>query len=219
MTGLQVAFSLADGAAGGDVSPDTVVTDGRGESAALWVLGGAAGAQSLDAKVVGRDLTVRVTASAGVFGSEPPRGGQRGCADGPGGNRVDRIRSSCGCSTASTTRSRASRSDWSASEGDVSPTSVVTGADGRAATRRILGSAAGTQTATADAPGLAGYTGHLHAYRGPRHRGEPRAHLGERPARRDGPGAAGAAGRPTGGRGGQRYPGTRGQLGSRHRRR
>ncbi len=38
----------------------------------------------------------------------------------------------------------------------MSPTSVVTGADGRAATRRILGSAAGTQTATADAPGLTG---------------------------------------------------------------
>jgi hypothetical protein len=33
---------------------------------------------------------------------------------------------------------------------------AVTGADGRAATRRILGSAAGTQTATADVPGLAG---------------------------------------------------------------
>jgi len=155
MTGLQVAFSLADGAAGGDVSPDTVVTDGRGESAALWVLGGAAGAQSLDAKVVGRDLTVRVTASAGSSGPSRLVAVSGDAQTAPVGTAltdslVVQVLDGFDNPVAGITV------DWSASEGDVSPTSVVTGADGRAATRRILGSAAGTQTATADAPGLTG---------------------------------------------------------------
>jgi hypothetical protein len=45
---------------------------------------------------------------------------------------------------------------WDADRGSVDPGSVTTGSDGRAATYRILGSAAGSQTATASSAGLEG---------------------------------------------------------------
>jgi hypothetical protein len=45
---------------------------------------------------------------------------------------------------------------WNAARGSVDPGSVTTGSDGRAATYRILGSSAGSQTATASSAGLDG---------------------------------------------------------------
>jgi hypothetical protein len=46
--------------------------------------------------------------------------------------------------------------EWSAEQGSIAPGSVETGADGRAAARRVLGTTAGTQTAEASAPQLDG---------------------------------------------------------------
>jgi hypothetical protein len=46
--------------------------------------------------------------------------------------------------------------EWAADQGSVDPGSVTTGSDGRAATYRILGSSAGSQTATASSSGLEG---------------------------------------------------------------
>jgi hypothetical protein len=45
---------------------------------------------------------------------------------------------------------------WAADQGSVDPASVTTGSDGRAATYRILGSAAGSQATTASSAGLEG---------------------------------------------------------------
>ncbi len=155
ISGLPVAFLLGEGTAGGAVSPDTVVTDGRGESATRWVLGGTAGAQTLDATVVGRDLSVRFTASAGS--SAPSRlegvsGDEQAAAVGTAlpDSLVVRVIDAFGNPVQGITVG------WSSSEGDVTPALVETGEDGRAAARRILGAAAGTQTATADVPGLDG---------------------------------------------------------------
>ncbi len=155
IAGLPVAFVLGEGADGGTVSPDTVLTDSRGESATAWVLGGAAGAQALDASVVGRDLSVRFTASAGS--SAPSRleavsGDEQTAAVGTAlpDSLVVRVVDDFGNPVAGVTVA------WSASSGDVSPDLVETGEDGRAAARRILGAEAGTQTATADVPGLEG---------------------------------------------------------------
>jgi adhesin/invasin len=153
--GLPVAFLLGEGASGGDVSPDTVLTDGQGRSATRWVLGGGAGTQALDASVVGRNLSVRVSASAGSSG---PRGLEAVSGDGqtaPVGTAlpdslVVQVVDGFGNPVEGVTVG------WSASAGDVSPALAVTGADGRAAARRILGAEAGTQSATAEVPGLAG---------------------------------------------------------------
>jgi len=46
--------------------------------------------------------------------------------------------------------------EWSADRGSITPGTVQTDADGRAAAQRILGGAAGTQTATASSPQLDG---------------------------------------------------------------
>jgi Bacterial Ig-like domain (group 1) len=153
--GLSIAFNLADGAGGGDVSPDTVLTDSEGLAASRWTLGGGAGAQSVDAKVVGADLSARFNASAGATGAariQAVSGNEQSAAVGTAledslvvevldafGNPVE------GISVA-----------WSASTGELSPATAVTGTDGLAATRRILGSTAGTQTAEAIVPGLEG---------------------------------------------------------------
>ena len=155
MTGLQVAFALPDEADGGDVSPDTAVTDGRGQSATRWVLGGAAGAQALDARVVGEDLSVRITASAASSGPSRIEAVSGDGQSAPVGTAlpdslVVRVLDDFDNPVEGITVG------WSASTGDVSPTLAVTGADGRAAARRILGSAAGDQTAAAEVPGLAG---------------------------------------------------------------
>src|SRR5512134_1573540 len=58
ISGVRVAFDLAAGTTTGQVSPDTVLTDNGGLASAEWVLGSGAGAQGVDAKVVGEALTV-----------------------------------------------------------------------------------------------------------------------------------------------------------------
>ena len=62
--GVRVAFDLGTGATGGRTAPDTAVTDAEGEATSLWVLGGAEGRQTVDAKVVGEDLMVSFSAQA-----------------------------------------------------------------------------------------------------------------------------------------------------------
>ena len=153
--GLRVAFELAGGTTTGQVTPDTVVTDNGGLAAAEWVLGAGAGDQVVDAKVVGEPLSVRFTASAaaGVASRLVLVSGDGQTA--PVGTAltdslVARVEDAFGNPVAGVTVA------WTADVGTVSPGTVVSGADGRAAARRILGTGAGEQTATAAATGLAG---------------------------------------------------------------
>ena len=155
VSGLRVAFALAEGTTTGQVAPDTVVTDNRGLAAAEWVLGSGAGAQGVDATVVGEGLTETFTASAtsgaasrlvtvsgddqiAPVGTDLPDSLVVRVED-PFGNPVGGV-----------------QVVWATQVGSLSPESVVSGPDGRAATRRILGSAAGEQSATAAAAGLDG---------------------------------------------------------------
>src|SRR5688500_2188120 len=55
---VQVAFELADGAEGGEIAPDTAVTDEDGEAVSHWVLGDQEGRQTVEAEVVGQGLDV-----------------------------------------------------------------------------------------------------------------------------------------------------------------
>ncbi len=59
-----VAFELAEGADGGEIAPDTAVTDADGEASSQWVLGGSEGAQSVTASVVGASLVATFSAEA-----------------------------------------------------------------------------------------------------------------------------------------------------------
>jgi hypothetical protein len=151
-----VAFTDAGG--GGALSPDTTKTDSGGRAESRWVLGSAVGMQRAQAAVVGADgpLAVAFTATATVgsanrlvqvsgdlqsatAGSALPESLVVRAVDGSG-NGVAGVRVS-----------------WSVSGGgSISPTAVNTGADGRAAALRVLGSTPGTQTASAAASGLSG---------------------------------------------------------------
>jgi adhesin/invasin len=109
----------------------------------------------VDAKVVGEALSVRFTATARAGaatrlvlvsgdGQSAPVG--TALAD----SLVVRVEDGAGNPVAGVAVA------WTASSGDISPATASSGADGRAAARRILGSGAGEQTATATAAGLAG---------------------------------------------------------------
>jgi adhesin/invasin len=155
ISGVRVAFELAAGTTTGQVIPDTVLTDNGGLAAAEWVLGSGAGAQEVDAKVVGETLTVRFTASAA-----PGTASRLALVSGDGqtapvgtalpDSLVVRVEDPFGNPVAGVAVG------WTADVGSVSPASAVSDADGLAAARRILGAVAGGQTAVATAPGLTG---------------------------------------------------------------
>jgi hypothetical protein len=69
---VRVAFKLADGAEGGETTPDTALTDTDGEALSHWVLGDREGRQTVEAEVVGQGLdVVSFTATATGPGPEP----------------------------------------------------------------------------------------------------------------------------------------------------
>jgi len=61
---ISVAFKLGAGAEGGDLAPDTAVTDSDGEATSRWVLGGTEGRQTVNAEVVGTGLVASFSAMA-----------------------------------------------------------------------------------------------------------------------------------------------------------
>lgn len=154
VAGVRVAFGRA-AAGDGAATPDTVATNGQGLAAARWTLGSTAGAEQVEAKVVGAALSVRftLTAVAGAASRLVTVSGDGQTA--PVGTALEdslvvRVEDPFGNPVAGVEVA------WAASSGDVSPATAASGADGLAAARRILGTAAGEQTATATAPGLTG---------------------------------------------------------------
>ncbi|MGH3369755.1 MAG: Ig-like domain-containing protein [Nocardioidaceae bacterium] len=155
VAGLSVVFDLASPEAGGDVVPDTALTGENGQAWTRWVLGGSAGAQAVEARVVGEPLTVRFTASARPAGAHTIEavGGDEQTA--PVGTAlpdslVARVTDRFGNPVAG------AAVEWTVESGSVSPATSATGDDGRAATRRVLGSSAGSQTTSASSPDLNG---------------------------------------------------------------
>ncbi|HEV8176733.1 MAG TPA: Ig-like domain-containing protein [Gemmatimonadales bacterium] len=145
----QVAFGLATEVPGAEITPATAETGDDGTAEARWVLGRVSGSQTAVARVVGVDgLEVRFTAvvrPAGASHIEAVSGSNQSAPVGSEladplvvrvvdgfGNPVDGI-----------------SVRWDADEGSVSPGESVTGQDGQASTSWTLGSAAGSQSATA----------------------------------------------------------------------
>lgn len=64
MAAVRVVFELGAGADGGDMSPDTALTNASGLASSHWILGGSAGRQEVDAAVAGEDLAVTFSAEA-----------------------------------------------------------------------------------------------------------------------------------------------------------
>ena len=159
VTAARVAFAFTGDAGGATVAPDTATTDGEGQAAFQIVLG---------TRVGGGTAEVRVPTAGGKRVLSAPLGfdavssaanqllavagdGQSAPAGAPlpdplvvqvtdaFGNPIPGVEIT-----------------WAADAGSVSPSTSTTGADGLASADRTLGPAAGTQHATASAPGLAG---------------------------------------------------------------
>jgi len=154
--GRAVEFTIDAG--GGQVAPASVQTGSDGQASASWTLGGAAGQQRVQAKVGGSDvpasLLVKFSASA-VSGS----GSVLQIASGD--NQTAPVRSALADSLVVRVADALGNPvagvqvQWAAvGGGSVSPATVMTGADGLAAAQRVLGTAAGTQTAEASSAGL-----------------------------------------------------------------
>ena len=151
MADVPVAFAIAAGS-GGTAAPATTVTGADGLAGAQWTLGELAGVQALDAHVVGQEqITVRLTATAVAAAAaaiEAVSGDAQSATVGTAlpDSLVVRVTDAFGNPVSG------AAVDWAADPGSITPGTVETTADGRAAARRILGAEAGTQTAAASSP-------------------------------------------------------------------
>jgi hypothetical protein len=156
VAGQRVAFTPGEDAQGALARPEAATTNSDGVAQAEWVLGPAAGGQSLTASVDGNDeLFVTFHAAAhpasahrieeaggndqqATVGSQLPDPLEVVITD-EFGNPVEGV-----------------QVDWTAEDGSVDPATTTTGPDGKAATVWSLASSVGTQTATASSDGLEG---------------------------------------------------------------
>ena len=150
--GQAVAFTIDAG--GGQVSPASVETGSDGRASAAWTLGSAAGQQRVQALVSGDELLVKFNASA-LSGDgaqlELVSGANQTAAVGSAlaDSLVVRVEDQLGNPVAGV------EVQWSVSGGgSISPTNVLSGADGTAAAERVLGNASGTQESQASVPGI-----------------------------------------------------------------
>ncbi len=83
--GVRIVFRF-DGEVGGDVAPDTVLTNAAGEAAAEIRLGSASGAQLVDATVIEAPAEVMVTFRLTALPADQGGGGGKGGGNGGGGH-------------------------------------------------------------------------------------------------------------------------------------
>jgi hypothetical protein len=154
--GQAVVFTIDAG--GGQVTPARASTDADGNASASWKLGDASGQQRVQAKVAGDGVppTLLVNFSASAFSGagavlQLVSGDNQAAAVGSAlpDSLVVRVTDALLNPVAGVTV------EWSVGGGgSITPASVVTGADGTAAAERVLGNAAGTQTAQASSQGI-----------------------------------------------------------------
>ena len=152
----RVVFTPGQDAQGALVRPEAATTNSDGVAQAEWVLGPAAGGQSLTASVDGNEeLSVTFQAAADPADASRVEEAGGNHQEGPAGSELadplevlitDRFGNPIeGVSV-----------DWTAEDGSVDPASTTTGPDGKAATVWTLASSVGSQTATASSDGLEG---------------------------------------------------------------
>ena len=152
---VRVAFRLGARADGGDMSPDTALTDADGLASALWVLGGTSGQQEVDAEIVGASLAVTFSAEAertSTLRLELTSGnGQRAAPDAKLADPlVVRLVDDAGDGVAG----RAVAWVVAIGEGVAAPASSDTDADGFASSAWTLGPRSGLQTLNAVVSGV-----------------------------------------------------------------
>ncbi|HEX6408483.1 MAG TPA: Ig-like domain-containing protein [Gemmatimonadales bacterium] len=152
----RVVFTPGPDAQGALVRPEAATTNSDGVAQAEWVLGPAAGGQSLTASVDGKDeLSVAFQAAAHPADASQVEEAGGNDQEGPVGSELadplevlvtDRFGNPV----------EGVPVDWAAEDGSVDPATSSTGPDGKASTVWTLASSVGSQTATASSDGLDG---------------------------------------------------------------
>ncbi len=157
----RVVFQVVAGGQGAALIPDTAITDADGRARSVWVLGTLAGPQRVEARVVATGpagllkATFNATAMAAAADTLLAAGGdnQTGTvgallADSLAVLVTDRFGNPIAGATVT----------WGVpgGQGSLSSGSTTTGADGRSAVTRRLGTSAGAQSTTASVAGLKG---------------------------------------------------------------
>ncbi len=155
VAGVRVAFVLGARADGGDVTPDTAVTNADGLASSRWVLGGSAGQQEVDAEIVETSLAVTFSADAertSELTLERTSGNDQSAE--PGDELAEplvvRLVDEAGDGVAG----RAVAWVVAIGEGAATPASSDTDADGFASTTWTLGPEVGVQTLNAVVSGV-----------------------------------------------------------------
>ncbi len=154
----NVTFTVESG--GGQVAPGSSATGSDGRASATWTLGPNAGPQQVQAQAVGGGAPDNLVVA---FGATAVAGSGSLIAAVSGNDQSAAVNSALAdslvvkVSDGSNNPVSGITVQWTAvGGGSVSPETVVTGADGRAATARVLGPTSGQQSAQAAADGLAG---------------------------------------------------------------
>lgn len=157
--GHRVAFAVVSGD-GAELAPETATTGADGRASASWVLGREPGTQRARAEISGETadglepvvFTASASAGSAALLSMVSGDDQSAPAGSPlPDSLVVRVQDRFGNPVGGV------RIAWTAVGGGlVSPSQVTTGGNGRAATRRVLGSTTGAQSATAAVSGLDG---------------------------------------------------------------
>ena len=155
---VRVAFVAIAGGTAVDLIPDTAVTNTDGQARSVWLLGQLAGAQRVEARVVGSPAlkaTINATALADHADTLRVAAGDRQSGI-VGAALTDSLSVLVTDRFGNPIAGQAVNWAVPAGQGAVSAAATVSGPDGRAAVVRTLGPGAGTQTATATAAGLKG---------------------------------------------------------------
>jgi VCBS repeat-containing protein len=158
--GQTVAFAVDAG--GGSVAPGSVTTGSDGMASSRWTLGNSAGQQRVIATVQGDGVPAGLVAT---FTASALSGAGALLEIASGDNQTAAVRSALPDSLVVRVTDRLGNPaagvpvDWAAPDGgSISPATSVTDANGLAAAERVLGTASGTQHATASSAGLASVT-------------------------------------------------------------
>ncbi len=159
--GYAVAFTLPDGSAAGELSPDTIMTDDRGQAAVTWRLGYRPGSYLAQARLAApdeADLPVaefRVSVEAG-----PPDTVRAVSPLNQPGRRNRELDDPLVVAVVDRYGNPVPRVDvsWAvlSGEGAVSESVVATDDRGQSAVRWTLGNRTGVQKVTATVPGITG---------------------------------------------------------------
>ena len=157
--GHRVVFAVVSGD-GAELAPEIATTGTDGRASASWVLGREPGTQRARAEISGETtdglepvvFTASASAGSAALLSMVSGDDQTAPAGSPlPDSLVVRVQDRFGNPVGGV------RVAWAAAGGGlVSPSQVTTGGNGRAATRRVLGSATGNQSATATVSGIDG---------------------------------------------------------------